>query len=275
MTSSSRTATPNPRFEGTAGKLDVGTQTLETAIDTMATANTKRMYFRSVLVFLLVSAILLGTFEIAVSTFGRPTGSGEFGDVFGLANAVFSGLALIGVVVAILHQNRAFGEQIQEIQRQTQSLAIQNVHRTLETALLEYRSVEMFAAVKHLWGFHKEYGDNLVKEYERIRRADEVRIASLPEHERLESEKLTLHYRRQLVSRFYQFLSGLVNECVVPREMIYRYWNRGALRIIPEVLEPIEWSLDSAYNLGQSCKGKAMRDLYDKSPVVEPLQDCR
>jgi hypothetical protein len=239
----------------------------------MPTNNIQRIYLRSVLVFLLVSAILLGTFLIAVLTFGPPKGSGEFGDVFGLANAVFSGLALIGVVVAILHQNRAFGEQIQEIQKQTQSLATQNVHRTLETALLEYRSVEMFTAVKHLWGFHKEHGNNIVQEYENIRQEDDMRIASLPEYERLESEKLTLHYRRQLVSRFYQFLSGLVNEGVVPREMIYRYWNRGALRIIPEILEPIERSLDSAYNLGQSCKGKALRDLYDKSPVVEAIKE--
>ena len=214
-----------------------------------------------------IGVVAYGTFWVAVRLYGPPKGAGEFGDTFGLAGAVFSGLALLGVALAIYIQNREFSSEIRELQDQTQLLQAQNVHQALSTALLEYRSIEMFTAVKHLWTFHRDHRDNLVTEYLRITKEDDDRIAALPETERLAAEAVTLHYRRQLVSRFYQFLSGLVHEEIVPQSLVYTYWNRGQLRIIPEVLEPIEKVLDISYNLGESNKGQMMRKLYDESPI--------
>jgi ABC-type multidrug transport system fused ATPase/permease subunit len=222
---------------------------------------------QAALVLLVIVTLAVVTFAIAVWLYGSPEGPGEFGNIFGLANALFSGFALIAVTYTIFHQRQAFSDEIKELQTQTRILHAQNIHQALATALLEYRSIEMFAAVKHLWTFHRAHRDGLENAYERIKKEDEDRIASLPEKERLAAEALTLHYRRQLVSRFYQFLAGLVNEEIVPEKLVYRYWNRGQLRIIPQVLEPIEKILDETYNWGQSNKGQMMRSLYDKSPA--------
>jgi len=247
-------------------------------------------------VVLLITIMTVGNYWLACQWFPPPKSAGEFGDTFGLVGAVFAGLPLVFVLVAMYLQRKEFTSEINELQQQTKLLKKQHVHELLSTALLEYRSVEMFAAVKHLWNFFREHGgewrcliegleknskntlipplsddrakiaDAMVSQYKKIKEADETRIGKLDESERLKAEAVTLHYRRQLVSRYYQFLTGVYEEGIVESEVVYRYWSRGQLRIIPTLLEPIERSLDGLYNLGQDNKSKTIRILYDKSP---------
>lgn len=50
---------------------------------------------------------------------------GSLGDVFGIINALFSGLAFVGVVVAIAYQIRQLQLQYEQLQNQREDLAIQ------------------------------------------------------------------------------------------------------------------------------------------------------
>lgn len=54
--------------------------------------------------------------------FANRTDSGTFGDTFGVVNAWFSGLALAGVVVALMMQSREMFEQRQEMEKTSESL---------------------------------------------------------------------------------------------------------------------------------------------------------
>lgn len=45
----------------------------------------------------------------------EPKSAGEFGDIFGAANALFSSLALLGVAIAIILQSQELGLQRQEL----------------------------------------------------------------------------------------------------------------------------------------------------------------
>jgi|GEM_PF-5956458 len=47
--------------------------------------------------------------------FGSPDGAGTFGDTFGALNALFSGLAFLGVMASIFIQGREFRSQLEEM----------------------------------------------------------------------------------------------------------------------------------------------------------------
>lgn len=57
------------------------------------------------------------------ATLGRPTGPGVFGDMFGVANALFSGLAFVGLVFAILLQRQELGLQRRELEETRAEMA--------------------------------------------------------------------------------------------------------------------------------------------------------
>ena len=156
---------------------DVGTSASSTRLGALLLA--------TLLVILGVSIVAYASFQFAVRLYGVPAGPGEFGDVFGLANAAFSGLALLGVILALYFQRLEFGDQIRELRGQTNLLHKQNVNLAITSVLLEYRSIDMFSAVKHLWRFKHTAGDELVSEYETIRKREDERTADLPEDQRL------------------------------------------------------------------------------------------
>ena len=54
---------------------------------------------------------------------GKPSGPGEFGDSFGAVNALFSGLALAGVIVTLLMQRRELSLQREELTLTRKELA--------------------------------------------------------------------------------------------------------------------------------------------------------
>ncbi|MEN9677081.1 MAG: hypothetical protein RIS76_2977 [Verrucomicrobiota bacterium] len=72
--------------------------------------------------FILVGIVLVVVLVLVVITvavpaiFGKPDGPGAFGDMFGLANALFSGLAFAGVIFAILLQRQELALQREELQ---------------------------------------------------------------------------------------------------------------------------------------------------------------
>jgi len=74
---------------------------------------------------LLVVAILLIMFSatrLIPQAYKAPSNAGEFGDMFGGVNALFSGLAFVGVIYAILLQRRELQLQREELQQTREEL---------------------------------------------------------------------------------------------------------------------------------------------------------
>jgi hypothetical protein len=77
---------------------------------------------------------------IATNDFARP---GQFGDSFGALNALFSGLAMVGVVTAIILQSF-------ELQRVSEAADHQHIDRTLEL-FQQFRQDQMSSARTKAW----------------------------------------------------------------------------------------------------------------------------
>lgn len=143
-------------------------------------------------------------------------------------------------------------------------------HQALMDVQKEYRSAEMLYAVRELWNFYRTHPkDELVKEYERIRLEDEQRISALDKLDRLKHERNTLHYYRRLVSHFYHHLGALLINGILPRDIIFRSWSESDLRIIPEILVPIE------NNLRAVLHEPPKRPLDEKHPLVFLYEQAR
>jgi hypothetical protein len=83
--------------------------------------------------------------------------------------------------------------------------------------------------------------------------------------------RATLHYRRRTVKEFFNLLAGLYELKVLPRDVIYTYWNETELRIIPEVLIPLETAVARELRTEQELGdwSQRLRRLYDdqKAPT--------
>lgn len=64
-----------------------------------------------------------------------PVGPGEFGDTFGALNALFTGLAFAGVIIAILLQREDIRQQGENLKSQGQALEMELFWRSTEFAL--------------------------------------------------------------------------------------------------------------------------------------------
>lgn len=115
------------------------------------------------------------------------------------------------------------------------------MHQSLLFLQQKYLSPEMLYAVGTLWDFYREYGkERFVKKYEEIRKEEQIWVTSIDKQKRIEAEQSTLHYQRRLVSQFYNQLATLDVNGVLPKDIVYRNWSEADLRIIPEILIPIE-----------------------------------
>jgi hypothetical protein len=168
---------------------------------------------------------------------------------------VFTAVTAVATIVYVKYAKKQWAA-IREATRQN----------VLARALFEYRSLEMFCAVKMLWTFYHDHRNTDVgAAYERQRLADEARIRELPLAAQAEAERATLHYQRRLVSHFYQFLAGQYELGVLPKDVLFTFWHRPDLEIIPRVLLPLETV--SALNFTRSRRPKEiMRRLYEDSP---------
>lgn len=74
-------------------------------------------------IFLGVAAAWLGSYWIIQSAFPDPAESGQVGDTFGAVNALFSGLAFAGVIIAIWLQRKDLELQREELRLQREEMA--------------------------------------------------------------------------------------------------------------------------------------------------------
>jgi hypothetical protein len=127
----------------------------------------------------------------------------------------------------------------------------------------EYQSPEMLKALRRLHDFYDECGhneDNLVSAYKRL-------------YWSVHSEGPTLHYYRRYVSHFFQKAASLIAQGLLDSRTFYGSWNRGDLRVIPEILVPVESrALPSLWGEAEFPKDaipkrlRILLDLYTNAP---------
>jgi hypothetical protein len=134
--------------------------------------------------------------------------------------------------------------------------------------LQEYRSAEMMLAVNLLWAFRRQHGDDFVQAYLARWRDDDARIAKLPPEEQLNALHVTLHYRRRLVKEFFHLLAGLYELGMLPTAVLYTYWNEAELKIIPEILIPLETAVAREMRMEKELGDwhRRLQRLYDERP---------
>jgi len=113
-------------------------------------------------------------------------------------------------------------------------------HRALIAMHEDYSSSAMLLAIGTLWKLRRDNGDEFTQVYLKTWKIEEEAVAKIEPSKQLEATAAGLHHRRRIVKLFYDRLAGLYELGVFPRKMIYRYWTRDDLRIIPEVLIPLE-----------------------------------
>ena len=199
----------------------------------------------SLMVSLLAIGFLLACFLLAVHAYSAPT----------LDFAVASELLLVAVlsvegIVAVRHLRHA---------------RLDSVHQVLVSIMQDFRSDDMLLAINSLWRFRAEHGDQFVQKYLEQWRSDNERIAALPEGEQLAAMHATLHYRRRIVKEFYNLLAGLYELGVFPKEILYTYWSKAELKIIPEILIPLETAVGRELRTETELGGwfRRLRRLYD------------
>lgn len=70
----------------------------------------------------------------------EPANSGEFGDLYGVINALFSGLAFLGVLVGIFIQGREFRLQLKEMSVSTREMTEQSKTYKEQLASLQFQN---------------------------------------------------------------------------------------------------------------------------------------
>jgi len=176
--------------------------------------------------------------RVASEVFSSESGLGVFALTVSIGSAVIAGLACWFTRTSLHRQILA------------------DIHK-------DYRSPEMGLAVARLWDLRRKHEVQCEKKCKRLgeeARADKVREGLIEEYKtRREKEKkefetmltkcpqqasdfhkTTLHCQRRLVSHFYQHLATLYVNRMLPRKYIYDNWHEADLRIIPDVIIPIE-----------------------------------
>ena len=138
----------------------------------------------------------------------------------------------------------------------------------------EYQAAEMTLAIATLWKFRQEHGDRFVEAYLETWRRDEANIAALPAVKQVEEMRGTFHYRRRMVKEFYNLLAGLYELKVLPQDLVYIYWVEAELRIIPEILIPLESAVAQTLRDEQELGPwlQRLRRLYDDCPENRPAR---
>jgi len=128
-----------------------------------------------------------------------------------------------------------------EIVKQTKLQKRILIHQSLLSLQKDYRSPQMLYAVSTLMDFYREHGPKkFVEKYEERREKERKWILTIDRQSRIEAMQSILHYQRRLVSHFYNQLATLYINEVLPKDIVYRNWSEADLRIIPEILIPIE-----------------------------------
>ena len=172
-------------------------------------------------------------------------------------------LSMIGTAAAAVYANRAVERARAASQIAEAALRFQ----VLLPVLFEYRSAEMLVAIRSLWDFSRAHPNDISEAYRTEREKDHQHLANLKGDDHLTYLRGTLDFHRRQVSQFYGFLTSVYDEGGMQRKWLYKHWSRDDLKIIPEVVVPMEKALGQAIGTPASptALGRMMR-LYEDSP---------
>jgi hypothetical protein len=146
--------------------------------------------------------------------------------------------------------------------------AVTRTHELLWRVMMDYRSTEMLLAVDGLWRFYDIHKRDFLEEYERLREYEHIKIMELPPGQQTAAVTGTLHYQRRVVSHFYQFLATLHDLGAIADSMLYSYWGERTLRIINDIIIPVEIMLAEKFKTdspGFRATIESLQRLYEGS----------
>ena len=211
----------------------------------------------------LVYSVLIGYATIAIAyglvmpwVHGDFEASGQFGDMFGAFNAVVSGIAMLGVVAAILlqrEQNRMQAEELhfqrleleetrKELRGQKEALEAQvgQQQRTSEAALMERLMADydgLADHIAHIRHFNNSWG-GADKGGQLIRKALSKDPHFLEPSQERSAEQA--NESRRTVSRFFVKVRRLATAGFVPDDLVVLSLERRAVEMFLSEVDPLD-----------------------------------
>ena len=106
----------------------------------------------TIIFVLLIILLWTVSFYFIPEFYGEINSSGEFGDMFGAINALFSGLAFVGVIIAIILQKDELALQRIELKQTREEMKAQRVQMEEQTkSLIKQRFEETFFQLMRLY----------------------------------------------------------------------------------------------------------------------------
>lgn len=125
----------------------------------------------------------------------------------------------------------------------------------------DYSQNDMAQAVSRLWNFWRDCSKN----GEVVEKKFEGDLKSKGGSESSPVAKLDNSRRR--VSHFYQRMAGLYAISVLPGSVLYRHWQEKDLRIIPEIIIPMEEALMRSRGEDPGNESEPLEILYGESDI--------
>jgi hypothetical protein len=187
------------------------------------------------------------------SSLSAPERRGVFGDQFGVANALFSGLALLGVVVALVLQRRELQQSINE-----QREAARQHTRMLETQVLlqligEIRQVRWGRAYAALINWRREHPNDFAELF--------IQGQNKPGTDGYRIDKC-----RRIVLSSYYTIYRLVKAEIVDDAFCRIVVRPDYARTLLDVVEPMEVKIRSNYEKGPF---EYLRRLYTEEELEQ------
>ena len=122
------------------------------------------------------------------------------------------------------------------------------LHQAFLDIQKDYRSPEMGYALHTLFNFYRdecnEDTKTLKKKYKKIFLEEEKKMKEIELKDRIEFSKNAFDYQRRLVTHFYAHLADLYRVKILSKEDIFDYWDWYKLRIIPNIIIPLDEGLN-------------------------------
>jgi len=218
--------------------------------------------------------------------YAKPTGAGDFGDQFGAVNALFSGLAFVGVIAALIYQKSELALQRQELEQtrnelrgQKEQLEAQN--RTFRQQAFEntfFQLLRLHNEIVDSLGVHPSMGgiiggrDKISQLYAEFRHQFNLVAMTVPGDDKQALEDIELTYEEFYIEHQSQLGHYLGNLCALLEFIAHSSIENPGLysNIVRAQLSTSEISL--LFYTGLSALGhKKFKPLIERFSLLEGL----
>lgn len=125
----------------------------------------------------------------------------------------------------------------------------------------------MYIAIRSLWEFLEVNPATVSQRFIDRRNKDRGWLETLDLEERATFIRSTIDFHRRQVSQFYGLLTSIYDEGSYQRKWLYTYWRKRELKIIPDILIPLENALAQAIGApAPQISIDRLTRLYDDCP---------